>query len=212
MCTSKGCLYQNHLSAPKVPHNADLFSRKNGPLSCSGPEMKQMYAHKATHTNNDRGWFATYRVMNFTWGTGAIAKTATDFASVSWSGRIRYVRCHPQKLWTEHSFQFLGARRGGIFRPYSRYSHPKADRARRVFGQEPVDRSFAFSFIACFSHSTVGHASTDPIPRRGRRGVEYRVHHRWCRRRALSDGTVFGLVTALPARGTRAHTYRLPDR
>eukprot|EP00903_Cladosiphon_okamuranus_P013586 g12653.t2 len=29
------------------------------------------------------------RVMNFTWGAGAIANTATDFASVSWSGRIR---------------------------------------------------------------------------------------------------------------------------
>eukprot|EP00752_Nemacystus_decipiens_P001537 g1506.t1 len=29
------------------------------------------------------------RVMNLTWGTGAVAKTATDFASVSWFGRIR---------------------------------------------------------------------------------------------------------------------------
>lgn len=32
------------------------------------------------------------RVMNFTWGTAAIAGTATDFAGVTWSGRIRWVR------------------------------------------------------------------------------------------------------------------------
>ncbi|CAN0159389.1 unnamed protein product, partial [Ectocarpus sp. 12 AP-2014] len=29
------------------------------------------------------------RVMNFTWGVGAIVGTATDFAGVRWSGRIR---------------------------------------------------------------------------------------------------------------------------
>lgn len=28
--------------------------------------------------------------MNFTWGSGAIAGTASDFAGVSWSGRIRF--------------------------------------------------------------------------------------------------------------------------
>lgn len=29
--------------------------------------------------------------MNFTWGAGAIVGTATDFAGVRWSGRIRQV-------------------------------------------------------------------------------------------------------------------------
>lgn len=82
-----------YLNASKHPENAALFIEISSAETCAWrswhlavlPPPPTAHHPSSFHFN-----ITPSRVMNFTWGAGAIAASSTDFAGVLWTGRIRY--------------------------------------------------------------------------------------------------------------------------
>lgn len=61
-----------------------------------------------------RGVVRVDHVVNFTWGTGRLTETATDFVSIRWHGRYDQTQCsHDSCFTTQHRGSTICKQKGG---------------------------------------------------------------------------------------------------